>query len=77
MTNAVRAVPSWLRLKSQLRAGDKIGDLGPGDQKGTVTVPSWLKVKSQLRAGDKIGDLGLNAPESTTLARLVDHLRLR
>jgi hypothetical protein len=40
--------PTWLGVKSQIKAGAKGDDVGEGDDR---SCPTWLQVKTQVRAG--------------------------
>jgi hypothetical protein len=71
-------VPTWLRVKSQVKAGSKQAEKGPGDKRSSPTSqrlrPSWLLVKSQIKAGSKVYDLAVarNDDASELLGRLAN-----
>jgi len=51
--------PTWLKVKSQIKAGDKQVGFGVSGSNGSpTTLPTWLRVKSQMKAGDKAFDFG-------------------
>ena len=82
---AASQAPTWLKVKSAIKAGGggdtKGGDFGPGESPqpsadaAASQPPAWLKVKSEIKAGGN-GDVksgsgpGDTGPVSATLARL-------
>ena len=64
---AIRIIPTWLKVKSQLTAGSSKGaNLGdpvedgpvPNVSKVAAEVPTWLQLKSGVKAGSKAVDFG-------------------
>ena len=82
---AASQAPTWLKVKSEIKAGgggdSKVGNLGPGESPqpsadaAASQAPAWLRVKSEIKAGGqeppKSGEgPGESGPVSATLAGL-------
>ena len=72
LKNAAPRPPTWLMIKSQIKAGDKEAGFGSGDaneardtspeepatDRVASQMPAWLRVKSEIKAG------GVDPPKS-------------
>jgi len=66
--------PTWLRVKTQIRAGGKQVGFGSGETKAgatALTAPAWLRVKSQIKAGGKQLGFGPGDAKTRSIASTV------